>query len=174
MRGKRPSCKVSRVRQRGVIVSADQQEIVRRVYEYAYGIDTRDWTLYRSIFADQVEMDFSAYHGNPPARMPADAWVAGCRRVFEGLEATQHVMSNPLVDVDGSRGRCRMYMQAEHFLSNAQGGAEFALGGYYDDRLIRTEAGWRIEAVTLNVWWSRGNRHVMQLAVERTAHQGGE
>ena len=33
---------------------ADHTEITRRVYEYAYGIDTRDWDLYRSIFADDL------------------------------------------------------------------------------------------------------------------------
>lgn len=142
-------------------------QIVRRVYEYAYGIDTRDWSLYRSIFTDEIAMDFSSYNGNPASRMKADDWVAGCRVLFTGLDATQHSMSNPLVDVDGQRARCRMYMQAEHFLRNDQGSDDFALGGYYDDRLVLTADGWKIEAVTLNVLWSRGNRHIMQLATAR-------
>jgi len=144
----------------------DHHSIVRRVYEYAYGIDTRDWDLYRSIFTDEVEMDFSSYNGTKGSTMSADAWVAGCRTLFTGLQATQHSMSNPLVEVDGNRARCRMYMQAEHFLANEQGSFDFAIGGYYDDRLIRTIDGWKIRAVTLNVFWSRGNRHIMQLAAE--------
>lgn len=151
----------------------DHTEITRRVYEYAYGIDTRDWTLYRSIFTDEITMDFSSYNGSPAAPMTADAWVAGVKVLFTGLDATQHSMSNPLVDVDGDRARCRMYMQAEHFFLNAQGSQDFALGGYYDDRLVRTDGGWKIEAVTLNVLWNRGNRHIMELAAQLGAERLG-
>lgn len=155
----------------------DHNQITRRVYEYAYGIDTRDWQLYRSIFADEIAMDFSSYNGNPAATMKADDWVSGVKVLFTGLHATQHSMSNPLVDIAGDTARCRMYMQAEHFFLNDQGSQDFALGGYYDDRLIRTVAGWKIEAVTLNVLWNRGNRHIMELAAQlgaqRLANEAG-
>ena len=53
--------------------------------------------------------------------------------------------------------------KTESFVSDA----EFALGGYYDDRLVRTAEGWKIEAVTLTVLWNRGNRHIMDMAVAR-------
>jgi 3-phenylpropionate/cinnamic acid dioxygenase small subunit len=142
-------------------------EIIECVYRYAWGIDTRDWDLYRRIFTDRIEMDFASYSGTPGTVMAADDWVAGCRVLFTGLDATQHTMSNPLVEVDGSRARCRMYMQAAHFFANDLGDAEFTLGGYYDDRLVRTENGWKIEAVTLTVLWNRGNRHIMSLAAAR-------
>ena len=152
-------------------MSEDHTAITRKVYEYAYGIDTRDWALYRSIFADEIQMDFSSYNGNPGSSMKADDWVAGCKVLFTGLDATQHSMSNPLVDVKDDHARCRMYMQAEHFFFNQQGSQDFALGGYYDDRLIRTTDGWKIEAVTLNVLWSRGNRHIMELAAKLGAQR---
>ncbi|HEY5678503.1 MAG TPA: nuclear transport factor 2 family protein [Pseudomonadales bacterium] len=144
----------------------DYHAIVRRRYEYALGIDTRDWVLYRSIFTDEITMDFSSYNGRPASGMAADDWVAGCKVLFAGLDATQHVMSNPMVDVDGDIARLRMYMKAEHFLRNDQGGMDFTIGGYYDDRLVRTDEGWKMQAVTLNVFWSRGNRQIMALAAE--------
>ncbi len=145
----------------------DFTEITRRVYEYAYGIDTRDWDLYRSIFADEITTDFSSYNGSGgPQAMTADDWVAGLRPLFTGLDATQHSMSNPLVDVIGDEARCRMYMQAAHFLVDDPA-PEFTIGGYYDDRLVRTSAGWRVTAVTLTVWWRRGNAGIMPIARER-------
>lgn len=140
--------------------------VTRRLYEYAYGIDTRDWTLYRSIFTDQIDMDFSSYSGEAAKTFTADDWVRGVQPLFEGLDATQHSLSNPLIDVEGNRARCRMYMQAEHFLTQGQGDSSYAIGGYYDDQLIRTDMGWRISAVTLNVLWHRGNKHIMSLAVQ--------
>ena len=146
--------------------------VTRRVYEYAYGIDTKDWALYRSIFSDQVAMNFHSYNGLPERSMTADEWVAGCQSVFMGLDATQHTMSNPLVEVVGDHARCRMSMQATHFLITDQGSNEYTLGGFYDDRLLRTDHGWQIEAVTLNVLWHRGNRQIMDLAVERAANSG--
>jgi hypothetical protein len=143
---------------------ADYNDIVRRRYEYALSIDTRDWELHRSIFTDVIEMDFSTYSGQPGAAMLADDWVDGLKPLFGGLQATQHVMTNPMVEVDADSARLRMYMKAEHFLQNDSGSSEFAIGGYYDDRLVRIDGGWKIRAVTLNVFWTRGNRHIMELA----------
>jgi len=75
--------------------------------------------------------------------------------------------------VDDATARRRMYMQAAHFFVTDQGDNEYTLGGYYDDELVRTEAGWKIQAVTLNVLWHRGNRHIMQLATEAGAAKLG-
>ncbi len=149
----------------------DYNEIVRRRYEYALGIDTCDFELLRSIFTDEVTMDFEDYSGQPAAKMKADDWVAGCKVLFTGLDATQHVMSNPMVDVDGDAARCRMYMKAEHFFQNDRGNADFALGGYYTDELVRLGGRWLIKAVTLKIFWNRGNRHIMTQAAELGARR---
>ena len=42
----------------------DKLAIAETIYLYALGIDTKDFVLYRSIFADQVEIDFSSYEGS--------------------------------------------------------------------------------------------------------------
>ena len=148
--------------------------ITQKLYEYALGVDTRDWELYRSIFCEQVTADFRSYDGETHATFAADDWVAGLKAQFTGLDATQHVMTNPIVDIDGDTARCRMYMQAEHFLQNSSGSSDFAIGGYYDDRLKRSDTGWLIESVTLNVFWSRGNRNIMALASAISASQLSE
>ena len=158
-------------------------EITRRVYEYAYGIDTRDWSLYRSIFTDEIDIDFSSYNGAPAARMRANDWVGNVQILFTGLAATQHSMTNPLVDQpDPNNARCRMYMQAEHFLhtetnpkfkSELKSDNDYAIGGYYDNKLNLTSSGWRISAVTLNVLWQRGNKHIMEQATALGAQKLG-
>lgn len=146
---------------------ADHTEITQRVYEYAYGIDLRNWDLYRSIFTDSVITDFSSYNGGPgPQEMTADQWVAGVVPLFTGLDATQHAMTNPIVTVNGDVAVCKMYMQAAHFL-NDDPNPEFTIGGYYEDALAHTSNGWRICAVTLNVWWRRGNESIMEKARKR-------
>ncbi len=148
-------------------MSAERDAIVETVHHYALGIDTLDWALYRSILAERLEIDFSAWNGEPARTMDADDWVARLAAFFPGLDASQHLMGNAVVDVEGDAARCRMYVVAEHFLE----GRSFALGGFYLDRLIRAPGegvrGWLLEAVTLRVLWTRGERAVMAEAGER-------
>ena len=63
----------------------DYTEITRRRYEYALGIDTRDFKLLRSIFTEDIKMDFKDYSGEPSSNLKADDWVAGCRVLFLSL-----------------------------------------------------------------------------------------
>jgi len=58
-------------------------------------------------------------------------------------------------------------MQAVHMLGDDPE-PEFTIGGYYDDQLVRTTNGWRLNAVTLTVTWRRGNPDIMRRARERT------
>jgi SnoaL-like domain len=150
--------------------------VAETLYRYARGVDTRDWALYRSIFADDVMIDFSSYGSErPPTMMRADDWVARLRPLFAGLAATQHSMSNPMVTLDGDRADITMYMQAHHVLDPADPDAWYTIGGHYDDTLIKVNGHWLITAVTLTVTWRRGNPAIMNQAraigIERSAPQ---
>lgn len=152
---------------------ADFSAICDLKYRYAAGIDSRDWALYRSIFADEVVIDFSSYNARPAATMAADDWVRGVQPLFSGLAATQHSMTNPRVEVDGDRATLVMYMQAEHILDHSDPTAWYTLGGFYTDTAVRSAAGWRIATVTLNVLWRRGRTEIMQEAVNRSGGAAG-
>jgi hypothetical protein len=142
--------------------ATEKGDVAETVYCYALGIDTRDWPLYRSIFTDEIAIDFSSYNNQPGARISADVWVQRLQRQFTRLKATQHTMSNPMVDfVDADHARCRMYMQAHHVLDPNDDTSWYTIGGYYDDVLIREGDAWRIAAVTLNVLWQRGDASIM-------------
>jgi hypothetical protein len=142
------------------------------VHAYATGLDRRDWPLYRSIFSDEIEMDFRSV-GIREGRYRADDWVRDARRLFAGFSATQHTSSNHVHDVRGDEARCVSNMQAEHFVSRepddgpAEGADRWTIGGWYDDRLVRTPEGWKLCAVTLHVTWSRGNAEVSRIALRR-------
>jgi hypothetical protein len=151
-------------------VHPDRLDVAETVYRYAVGIDTRDWILYRSIFAADVEIDFESYNGVAAATMPADAWVENLVPVFTGLSATQHAMSNPITTVAADAATCRMYIQAHHVLDADDPDSWFTLGGYYDDRLVRdpgAPAGWVLTAVRLTVLWRRGDPGIMPIARQR-------
>ena len=152
-------------------------DIAQTVFGFAYGIDRRDWLGYREVFVAppaDIEFDYESYHGRPAGRMGVDQWISAVKPLFTGLDATQHSMSNPIVDVslDERSARCRVYMQAAHFLwrddlevLTGSANPEFTIGGYYDDHLVRSaDDRWRIHAVKLIIWWRRGNEAIMRLA----------
>ena len=144
----------------------DFVEITQRRYEYAMGIDSRDFGLLRSVFTENIVMNFEDYNGLPEAKLRADDWVESCKPLFLGLDSTQHIMSNPIVTVEGDTASCKMQMQAFHFYENTRQ-EEFSIGGYYEDELFHNGSKWLISAVTLNIFWTRGVRDIMSAATEK-------
>src|SRR5262245_28969903 len=94
-----------------LIARAEISDVVLR---YATGIDRRDWTLFRSCFADEVELDFTSWSGGEVRRTDADEWVAGVAAVLSGFDATQHISSNHVHTIAGDRATCVSYMIAHH------------------------------------------------------------
>ena len=148
------------------ITSNDFLEITQRRYEYAMGIDTRDFGLLRSVFTENIVMNFEDYNGLPAAKVKADDWVESCKPLFLGLDSTQHLMSNPIVTVQGDTASCKMQMQALHFYKKRRQ-EEFSIGGYYEDKLFYNGSKWLISAVTLNIFWTRGIRDIMVAATKK-------
>lgn len=155
-------------------MTSDHQQITELVYTYALGVDTRNWALYRSIFAGVVAIDFTSYSGGQAFAVHADAWLDRVKPVFTGLAATQHSMTNPLVSIDGDRAMCTMYMQAFHVLEPSSitpttDENSFTIGGYYTDTFVRSEDRWLVNGVALTVLWRRGNESIMAIAAQRGA-----
>ena len=152
------------------MTSDDKLMIAETIYLYAIGIDTKDFDLYGSIFADQVNIDFSSYEGSSVPEttvLTRDQWVSRVRPLFTGLAATQHSMTNPVVNIDGDTASCRMYMQAHHVFEPEKEDSWFTIGGDYDDTLTRdaeSPSGWKLTGVKLTVLWRKGQESIMQLA----------
>ncbi|MEY3618629.1 MAG: hypothetical protein RL726_1327, partial [Actinomycetota bacterium] len=72
----------------------------------------------------------------------------------------QHLLGNHRVDIDGDRATCSSYLQSQHVRRSAEGGPNFIVAGQYEDTMIRTADGWRIEFRRLSVWWTEGNSRV--------------
>jgi len=146
----------------------DRVGIIEVMSMYAAGLDARDWVLWRSIFLDEVVFDLSSWSGQEPRRLNSDRVVAGQARMFAELSVTQHFMTNHRVTIDGDRARLLAHMRAEHWIDDAPaGGDRYTMFGYYDDKLVRTDAGWKIAEMQLNVTRTEGERWVMDEARRR-------
>ena len=60
----------------------------------------------------------------------------------------------------------RFELETEHWKDIALENVDtfVTVGGYYRDRLVRTDGGWRLSAVRLVVLWTSGNRDLMRRA----------
>ncbi|MEW4467897.1 nuclear transport factor 2 family protein [Parasphingorhabdus sp. JC815] len=147
----------------------DRANITDHILKYATGIDQHQWDLYRSIYADEATLDFSSWSGTPASTMPADDWVAGVRATLEPFDATQHVLTNFVLDVNGDSATCTCYMSAHHHLVVDGDRQMHSIGGYYVHELGRVKNGWLIHKTTLNVTWEMGDRGLFDLAAKRGA-----
>lgn len=147
-------------------VIAIQQLMAR----FATGIDTCDPTLYRSVFTDEIDLDYSSWRSSSIGTWSADAWVERAGRLFPGLTTTRHALSNLLIDVEGDTARVRAAVRADHVLVGPDGSSEvFTLDGYYDDRVVRGGDGWKICGKRLVVEWTTGDRSLLERAARRVA-----
>jgi 3-phenylpropionate/cinnamic acid dioxygenase small subunit len=152
---------------------ADEAALRDLLHRYAFGLDTRDWDMWRGVFTDEVVVDMSDYEPEPlPRRLPVDVHVDYVRRLFAGFDATQHFIGTHRFAIDGDRAMVTAHMRAEHWLTSGQGGDRYTMFGTYTDECVRTPSGWRIAAVKLTLLREEGNRHLMRLAARRGRSSG--
>jgi len=148
---------------------ADRLALIDVLSNYATGLDARDWTLWRSVFLDEVVFDLSSWTGQPARLLDSDRVVASQARMFAELSVTQHFITSHRVELAGDRARVLAHMRAEHWIDTpSPGGSDrYTMFGYYDDKLVRTEQGWKIAEMQLNVTRTEGDRWVMDEATHR-------
>ncbi len=147
----------------------DRAELTELMYRFAAGIDERDWVKYRSVFTEVIDLDYSSWRPDSVGRWRADDWVARGLHIFPGLTFSRHTLTNHVVAIEGDTAVARVNVCAEHVIVDGDRTDVFTLNGYYDDRCVRTDDGWRISSKRLIVQWCTGDDHVMSRARERSA-----
>jgi SnoaL-like protein len=141
----------------GVRRLLDRAAIVEVVVALANALDEQDWARVRSLLADEVDVDYSEFRGEPPTRIAADAYVASRLEGLRGLR-TLHTSTNHEVEVDGDRGTCR---SAHHIVRvDPVTGARLQTWGTYRHRLARSGGAWRVTGIVQTVTLLDGDRSV--------------
>jgi 3-phenylpropionate/cinnamic acid dioxygenase small subunit len=116
----------------------DRQDISDLLVRYATGIDRRDWTLFRTVFTDDCELDY----GEIGTWKGVDAVTDFMEKTHAMAGHTLHRLTNQAITVDGDNGSARTYVDAVIMFSDNESGVN--AWGFYDDEVIRTADGWRI------------------------------
>lgn len=131
----------------------DERAIVAVATRYCRALDTKDWPQLTAVFLSDATADLAS----PTRLVGLEAIVTRIRTALEHLDASQHLVGNHEVSVDGDSATHRCYVQAQHVLRAATGGHNYLVGGRYEDELVRTPDGWRIAYRALVVMWTDGN-----------------
>ena len=129
---------------------ADRIALQDVMLNYAMGVDERDYEVYRSCFADDVEiLDFG-----PDPIHGADAWLEYVKKALDQYDATQHMLGPQLATVNGDTAHTRTDVQALHYLKEPAG-STFTLWATYETDMQRIDGAWKISKHRLV---SRGTR----------------
>jgi hypothetical protein len=134
----------------------DKQEIADLCARYTFALDQLDWPALRGCFTDAPVF---VYPGGRIAGV--DGIIERARRALEPLDASQHLLGNILIEVDGHDATSICYFQAQHVRAGISVGATYLIAGSYADRLVRTPQGWRIAERVQVYLWRDGNRDVV-------------
>ena len=119
-------------------MSTERQAVQDVMLRYAAGVDDRDFDLYRSCFAEDVEV----VGFGPETIRGADAWLSFVRTALEQYGATQHMLGPQLASIDGDTAETRNDVQALHELK--PDGGLFTLWATYFTRLQKQNGEWKI------------------------------
>lgn len=131
--------------------------IVEVTHRYCWALDARQWHVLDEVFAADATAELAS-----PLLEGREAIVGRVRGTVEALDATQHTVTNHLIEVNGSSATSMCYLHAQHVLAAAEGGPLFVVAGRYHDRLAVTDAGWRIVHRRLKIVWTEGNLAVVR------------
>ena len=119
---------------------SDRMEIAELTFRYARAMDRREWELMGQVFTDDATANMN------DQRFPAnrDQIVDLIRRPIECCSATQHLMGNHQVLINGSGGRLDVSCRAFHvrLVSGVERTLEVVVR--YDADVVRPPDGWRI------------------------------
>ena len=140
----------------------ERDEIIEKINLYALAVDARRWDLFDRIFTGDCDADYgTSAHWRELAGFKSD--FAAFHAPFD---ATQHLMMNHQVLIDGNRahsltyGSWRLVRQAT--ADAGDGGPLWDGSGWYDDQWVRTGEGWRIASRVCRVIWFTGNPAVKE------------
>ena len=128
------------------LTEMDRFKIIEIMNKYAIGIDTKDYSLFRSIFLDDVKVkvifDPNWREEGEVSFNSKEDWVAYVKESIDQYRATQHMLGNPMISFDGEIAVVRTDLQATHYyIDNPE--VKTVLWGFYETHMVKDQ-NWKI------------------------------
>jgi 3-phenylpropionate/cinnamic acid dioxygenase small subunit len=133
---------------------ADRLDITDVLMRYATAMDTRDYVLLRSCFTDDATLEYDLATSSPAEFVERVTPLAR-------FEATQHMVTNVRIELDGDHARTTSYAHAMHVRGESAGRETYLMAGTYTDEFVRDIAGWRICRRRFVCSWAQTGTDIM-------------
>lgn len=145
----------------------DRLAIIDLINRFGVHTDWREWDSLRSLFKDEIRIDYTSLNGGKPSTVKTNDLVTQWQNILGHLEATQHMITNHIIELDSDRATCRAHVRAQHVLSNRNGGSHWMPSGTYLFELEKIDQNWKISSLTLKMLWAEGNQNLLTLAKQK-------
>jgi 3-phenylpropionate/cinnamic acid dioxygenase small subunit len=125
---------------------SDHELITDVLVRYATGIDTKNWPLFRTCFTEDVQADYGKGVGSWTS---VDGITEYMDVMHKDMLDTKHFLSNFVIDVAGDTATASTYVHAILVVTDDPL-TWYEPVGRYEDRLVRTDDGWRISHRTFH------------------------
>jgi hypothetical protein len=134
----------------------DRSLLQELAFRYAAAVDACDRDAFLAVFEPDAALRTYAPGADEPFAVQTGhaelGLVPGMMR--ERFHATQHMMTNHLVALDGDEATGTVYCTARHWNPDPLGGTDLIVMIRYEDRYRRRRDGWRILERRIRFLWS--------------------
>jgi len=131
----------------------DFREIEAVLLRYASALDTKEYERLKEVFIPEAT---ASYPGVGECKN-LDSIIDLVSGVLDRCGPTQHLLGNFRIDIQGREATASCYLQAIHVGLGEYADQLLTVWGEYRDRLVKTEAGWRIKHRELPVIHAQGD-----------------
>jgi 3-phenylpropionate/cinnamic acid dioxygenase small subunit len=134
---------------------SDQMEIIQVIQRYAGALDKKDFVLLRNVFTADAQLIYVMGEVRVECSMlQADDFFKP--RLVKCCW-TSHLVSNPLIQLQGDRAHASSRFTATHMQIRDDGSPNtWIVSGHYEDELMREPEGWRIRKRVTNAPYEEG------------------
>jgi hypothetical protein len=131
-------------------------EIEKVMLNFGRALDTGNWPLYRSCFADRFRVNFERLTGQPEVFVDADLWTRFAKVILSPVRRL-HQYSNFSATIDGNKAEAIIYMVSHHWKATDGGASEYIQNGWYENSFERIDGQWKIIRLFHTYQWITGN-----------------
>ena len=123
--------------------------------------DLGQYDRLQQLFTDEVTIDYTSLFPGEVQNISSEQLMTQWQSTLPGFDATQHMITNHQITVDGDEATAVAYVRATHKLGDAMWvvlkDTASHIGGYYVDELFRTDEGWKLQAIQYNALYEEGD-----------------
>lgn len=143
--------------------ACDKVAIQEAIAAHGLFADCREFAAIKTITTPDALYDYSSCFGPDFKSVKLADFLEGDDIFFLGFDATQHMISNFIIVLDGDRATCRSHVRATHRIDKDI----YVMGGLYRHKMVRLDGEWKIAETVFEQTYTEGDTTLFERAAVR-------